>query len=117
MKGDETNIQHSTSNILEFGGRLKGSHVFGICTIRSPSPLPSPSGGGSIVGDTLENANRLDLLQRGPWFFLSLRERARVRGKGPWKLQTAGVFQLALGARVSTFGFLSDFDARISDFS
>src|SRR5207249_5694840 len=50
-----------------------------------------------------ENGRCLELFQRGPWFSLSLRERAGVRGNGPWKLQTAGVLRLALGFRISDF--------------
>ena len=36
-----------------------------------------------------KNQGRLELSQRGPWFSLSLRERAGVRGNGPWKVKTA----------------------------
>ncbi len=75
--------------------RLPKSRLSGTCTFCSPSPLPSPSGRRSIVGSGFEKASRLELLQRGPWFSLSLRERAGVRGNGPWKFQTAAVLQLA----------------------
>src|SRR5436309_6966503 len=74
---------------------LQKPHLSGIRTLCSPSPLPSPSGRGSIVGSAFDNPSRLELLQRGPWFSLSLRERAGVRGNGPWKVKTAGVLQLA----------------------
>src|SRR6266478_2600762 len=82
---------------LEVGRRLQKSHLSGIRTLCSPSPLPSPSGRGSIVGSAFDNPSRLALLQRCPWFSLSLGERAGVRGNGPWKAKIAGVLQLALG--------------------
>src|SRR5439155_24579211 len=75
---------------------LRKSHLSGMRTVRSPSPLPSPSGRGSIIGNALDNSRRLELPKSAAWFSLSPRERAGVRGNGPWKLQTAGVFQLAL---------------------
>src|SRR5882724_8525663 len=78
-----------------FGRRLQNLQLSGIRTARSPSPLPSPSGRGSIIGSTLDNPSGLELSQRGPWFSLSLRERAGVRGNGAWKAQPAGVLQLA----------------------
>ena len=86
--------------ISDFGRRLQKSHLSGIGTLCSPSPLPSPPGRGSIAGSAFDNPSRSDFLQRGPWFSLSLRERAGVRGNGPWKVKTAGVLQLALGFRI-----------------
>src|SRR5947209_15466704 len=78
--------------------RLQRSRLSGIRSIRSPSPLPSPSGRGSIIRNAFDNSKRLGLSQRRPWLSLSLRERAGVRGNGPWKLQTAAVLQLALAS-------------------
>src|SRR5207253_9871898 len=83
--------------------RLQKSHLSGIRTLCSPSPLPSPSGRGSIVGSAFENPSRLELLQRGPWFSLSLRERAGVRGNGPWEMKNRGKFCNCL----PDFGFLN----------
>src|SRR6266571_3000338 len=85
-------VTWSKSEIRE---AMQKSHLSDIRTLCSPSPLPSPSGRGSIVGRAFANPSRLELLQRGPWFSLSLRERAGVRGSGPWKVKTAGVLQLA----------------------
>src|SRR6266404_1061956 len=90
---------HRLRSCSDFGRRLQKSHRSGVRTIRSPSPLPSPSGRGSIIGGAFDNGRRLELFQRGPWVSLSLRERVGVRGNGPWKLQTDGVLQLALGFR------------------
>src|SRR5437660_1263254 len=80
-----------------FGRRLQKSHLSGIRMLGSPSPLPSPSGRGSIIGSAFDNPGRLESSQRGHWFSLSLRERVGVRGSGLWKVQAAGVLQLALG--------------------
>ena len=92
--------------------RLQKSHLSRIRTLCSPSPLPSPSVRGSI-SSAFNNPSRLELLQRGRWFSLSLRERAGVRGNGPWKLKAAGVLQFAHEIRIklgthlvqSDFGF------------
>src|SRR6266566_3992371 len=78
--------------------RLRKLHLSGIPKARSPSPLPSPSGRGGLTGNALDNPSHLKLSKRGPWFSLSLRERAGVRGNGPWEVQTAGVLQLALAS-------------------
>src|SRR6266404_6991893 len=43
-----------------------------------------------------DDASRSEFSQTGPWFSLSLRERAGVRGNGPSKAQSAGVLQLPL---------------------
>src|SRR6266404_4298336 len=75
--------------------RLQESHQSCIRAVRSPSPLPSPSGRGSIVGDPFENASRLEFLERGPWVSLSLRERAGVRGNGPREYQRGATFAIA----------------------
>src|SRR6266478_6045670 len=76
--------------------RLRKLHLSGIPNVRSPSPLPSPS--GSIIRNAFDNSKRLGLSQRRPWLSLSLRERAGVRGNGPWKLPRAGFLQLALAS-------------------
>src|SRR6266849_8223617 len=54
-----------------------------------------PTGRGCIIGSTFHNPSRLELSLPGPWFSLSLRERAGVRGNVLWKLQAVGVSQLA----------------------
>src|SRR5882672_7873328 len=77
------------------GGHCKSRTVLAFRTLCSPSPLPSLSGRGSIIGSPFDNPSRLELSQRRLWFSLSLRERAGVRGNGSWKGQTAGVLQLA----------------------
>src|SRR5438128_926371 len=77
------------------GKRLQKPHLSPIRTVRSPSPRPSPSGRGSIIGSVFENPSRLEVLQTDPWFSLSLRERAGVRGNGPWKVKIAAVLQSA----------------------
>ena len=82
---------------------------------------------GSIICSAFDNPSRSELLQRGPWVSLSLRERAGVRGNGPWKLKAARVLQLAHQIRMtpgtrlvqSAFGFSalfrpSTFGLRIS---
>src|SRR5260221_4909815 len=80
-------------------GRLQKMRPANIRTVCSPSPLPSPSGRGSIAR-TSDNPSRLELSQDGHWFSLSLRERAGVRGNGPWKAQATGAFQLAPETRI-----------------
>ena len=84
------------------GRQLQKSHLSGIRTVRSPSPLPSPSGRGSIYGSAFENSSRLELLKRGPRF--SLFPEGEGRGEGeralgneePWE-----VLQLPAGFRIS----------------
>ena len=84
----------------DLGRRLQNLQLSSIRTRRSPSPLPSPSGRGSMIGSPFEDPSRSKSAQRGYWFSLSLRERAGVRGNGPRKVQTAGkVLQLALRFR------------------
>ena len=78
------------------GRRLQNLRHSGVSMRCSSSPLPSPSGRGGIIGSAFVNPSRLELSQRRPWFSLSLRERAGVRGNGPLKVQTAEVLQLAL---------------------
>src|SRR5437868_5932539 len=75
--------------------RLQKPQLPPIRKVRSPSPRPSPSGRGSIIGSAIDNSRCSEFLQRDPWFSLSLRERAGVRGNGPWKLTIAAVLQLA----------------------
>src|SRR6266481_4096048 len=60
----------------------------------------SPSGSGSILCSAFDNPSCSELLQCGPWFSLSLRERAGVRGNGPRKLKTASVLQLPHELRI-----------------
>ena|ERR1043166_5687748 len=56
----------------------------------SPSPRPSPSGRGSIVGRSWTERECLDLIGRGVRFSLSLGERVGVRGnEAPGNLQTS----------------------------
>src|SRR6266404_4547671 len=80
--------------------QFQQSHVSRIRTPCSPSPLPSPSGRGGIICRAFDRPSGLELLQCGPWFSLSLRERAGVRGNGPRKLKTASVLQLPHELRI-----------------
>src|SRR5207245_778381 len=59
-------------------------------TRSGPSPRPSPAGRGRIVRRVFANPERLDSSQRGMRHPLSLRERARVRGKETPPSKSAG---------------------------
>jgi len=61
----------------------------------SPSPLPSPSGRGSIISNVFDDPTHLELPQRGPWFSLSLRERAGVRGNRTREYKRRETFTVA----------------------
>src|SRR5205823_15072978 len=92
----------------------------GIRTLRSPSPLPSPSGRGRTNSQAATTPNGSRYRMHGPQCSLSLRERAGVRGNGPWKLQMQGILQLPFALRNSdlfSLTLLSAFDLRISDLS
>jgi len=68
------------------------SRTSGIRTIRSPSPQPSPSGRGSIVGSRLETRGVWSFAMRS-WLSLSLRGELAV------EIADNEILQLALEIR------------------
>ena len=84
--------------ISDFGRRLQKSHLSGIRTLCSPSPLPSPSGRGSIIVSAFDNPSRLAWSQRGP-LVLPLPE-GEGRGEGERALESAGSGSFAISSRI-----------------
>src|SRR5437764_11527216 len=58
-----------------------------------PHRSPLPQGEGASSGNAFDNPSGLKFQQRGGWFSLSLRERARVRGNKPCESQKVRVLR------------------------
>src|SRR5262249_34436338 len=66
---------------------LDRASVFGVLKAASPSPQPSPSGRGSVPGQSGAIAERREYPRDGRRFSLFLGERVGVRGKRTHDLQ------------------------------
>src|SRR5437016_12569120 len=80
------------------GGDCKSrtSLVFARSVPPHPCPLPQGEGASSAAH---RQPGPLGVVAARSLVLLSLRERVGMRGSGPWKVQAAGVLQLALGIR------------------